>query len=166
VLFDISTGTSQVLYSKVNLDRRFDLQAIQVNGNCAVWQQLVFSKKKDGQPIQPIGVDVFLYDVAAATTTRIPSAEGIWQYGPSVDAGGTMYFGRTTQGCEENTQLIKRQLDGTESVIYTFAHGRDFSFSVAVDNADGTTDVYFDRGNCRGPDYGDILKLPDVERTG
>ncbi len=162
VLFDTSTGTSQVLYSKTNVDRRFDLHAIHLNGNYAVWQKLVFSKEKDGQAIQPIGSDVFLYDIAAATTTKIPSAQGVWHYGPSVDAEGTIYFGRGALSCEESQQLIERQIDGTESVIYTFAHGRDFSFSVAVDNADGTTDVYFDRGNCRGPDFGDILKLPGV----
>jgi hypothetical protein len=162
VLFDTSMGTSQVLYSRTNRDRRFDFQAIQVNGNYVVWQKLLFSKQKDGQAIQLIGVDVFLHDVAAATTRRIPSAEGVWQYAPSVDAEGTMYFGRGALGCDENHQLIERQIDGTESVIYTFAHGRDTSNSVAVDNADGTTDVYFDRGSCRGPDFGDIVKLPGV----
>lgn len=163
VLFDTSTGTSQVLYSKTNTARRFDIQAIQMNGNYVVWQKLVFSKKGDGQAIQPIGTDVFLHDVAAATTMKISPAEGVWQYGPSVDEEGTMYFGRSTSGCDENVQLIERQIDGTESVIYTFAHGRDFSNSVAVDNVDGTTDVYFDRGNyCRGTDFGDILKLPRV----
>lgn len=158
VLFDTSTGTSQILYSKTNTDRRFfNILPIQVNGNYAVWQQLVISKK-DGHLISG---DVFLYDIAA-TTTKIPSAEGVWQYGPSVDAEGTMYFGRSNFSCGENAQLIERQIDGTESVIYTFPHGRDFNFSVAVDNADDTTDVYFDQGNCRGPDFGDILKLPGV----
>ena len=41
---------------------------IQVNGNFAVWQQLTVSKKTDN----PIGADIFLYDIGAATTTKIP----------------------------------------------------------------------------------------------
>src|SRR5207342_357841 len=102
----------------------FDIQAIQMNGNYVVWQKLVFSKTRDGRAIQPIGVDVFLHDVAAATTTKIPSAEDVWQYGPSVDAEGTIYFGRSTSECDENAQMIERQIDGTESVIHTFAHRR------------------------------------------
>lgn len=56
--------------------------------------------------------------------------------------------------------MIERQIDGTELVIHTFVHRRDFSNSVAVDNVDGSTDVYFDRGNyCRGTDLGDISKF-------
>ena len=59
--------------------------------------------------------------------------------------------------------MIERRLDGTESVIDAFPHGRDFSNSVAVDNVDGATDVYFDRGNdCRGTGFGDILRLPGI----
>jgi hypothetical protein len=57
---------------------------------------------------------------------------------------------------------VQRAPDGTETVIYTFPQGRDFSFSFAADNADGTTDVYFDRGSCRGADFGDIVVLPGI----
>jgi outer membrane protein assembly factor BamB len=106
--------------------------------------------------------DVFLYDVAAAATTKIPNVPGQWHYGPSVNAEGTMYFGRSNFGCGENAEIISRTLDGTGSVLYTFRTGRDFSFSIAVDNDVDTTDVYFDRGSCRGSDFGDILKLPGV----
>jgi len=146
---------------RAELCRETRHHAIHVNGNYAVWQKVVFSKR-GGQPIQPIGSDVFLYDIAAGTRTKIPSADGVWQYGPSVDAEGTLYFGRSSANCDEAHELVERRIDGTESVINMFARGRDFSFSDAVDNPDGTTDVYFDRGNCRGPDFGDILKLPGV----
>jgi hypothetical protein len=118
----------------------------------------VFAKKRG----QLISGDVWLYDITAATTTKIPSAEGVWQYGPSVDKAGTVYFGRSNFSCGENAELIERQIDGTESLLYTLPIGMDFGFSVAVDNADGTTDVYFDQGSCSAPDFGDILKLPGV----
>lgn len=161
VLFDTSTSTSQVVYSKTETDRReFFILPTQVNGNYAVWLQAVISKKT-GQRIRS---DIFLYDIAAATTTKIPHAdtERPVQYGPSVDADGVMYFGRSSNACGENAQLISRELDGTEVVLYEFPTNRDFGFSVAVDNADNTTDVYFDRGSCRGSDFGDIVKLPGV----
>jgi hypothetical protein len=161
VLFDTSTATSQVVYSKTETERRvFDIIPIQVNGNYAVWQQAIFSRRTG----KFITGDVFLYDIAAATTTKIPKSdpERSWLYGPSVDADGTVYFGRSSNACGENAQLVSRQLDGTETVLYEFPTNRDFGFSFAVDNADGTTDVYFDRGSCRGSDFGDIVKLPGV----
>ena len=73
-----------------------------------------------------------------------------------------MYFGRSSFACGENAQLVSRQLDGTETVLYEFPTNRDFGFSSAVDNANNTTDVYFDRANCRGADFGDIVKLAGV----
>jgi hypothetical protein len=160
VLFDTSSATSDVIYSKTDTDRRsFSILPIQVNGNYAVWQQATF--KRTGQVIS---ADVFLYDIAAATTTKItktdPDRPSL--YGPSVDQDGVVYFGRSSFACGENAQLVSRQLDGTETVLYEFATNRDFGFSVAVDNADNTTDVYFDRANCRGADFGDIVKLAGV----
>ena len=79
-----------------------------------------------------------------------------------MDADGTVYFGRSSKACGENAQLISRQLDGTETVLYEFPTGRDFGYSFAVDNSNNTTDVYFDGGKCRGSDFADILKLPGV----
>lgn len=161
VLFDTSSATSEVIYSKTDTDRRsFFILPIQVNGNYAVWQQATFSKRTE----QVISADVFLYDIAAATTTKIaktdPDRPSL--YGPSVDQDGVVYFGRSSFACGENAQLVSRQLDGTETVLYEFPTNRDFGFSGAVDNADNTTDVYFDRANCRGADFGDIVKLAGV----
>ena len=158
VLFDISTGTSQVLYSKTNTDKKsFDILPIQVNGNYAVWQQVVSDAHG-----RLLGGDVWRYDIAAGTTTKIPNAEGVWQYGPSVNSAGTVFFGRSNLQCGKNAQLIERKLDGSETPLYTFPDGQDFSFSGAVDNVDGTTDVYFDQGSCSGADFGDIWRLPGI----
>ena len=158
VLFDIATGTSEVLYSKLDTDKRsFDVLPLQVNGNYAVWQQIAF--RASGEVV---GGDVWLYDIAASTTTKIPNADQVWQYGVSVNKDGTVYFGRSNLECGEDAEVIQRLIDGTESSLYTFPTGRDFSFSVAVDNVDGTTDVYFDSGKCRGKDFGDIAVLPNL----
>jgi outer membrane protein assembly factor BamB len=161
ILFDTSTGSSLVIYSRTDTERRgIDLLPIQVNGNFAVWQQVTFSKKTGN----PISADILLYDIGAATVTKIPKTDSQRPslYGPSVDEDGTVYFGRSSFACGENAQLVSRDLAGTESVLLVFPRSRDFSFSVAVDNPDNTTDVYFDRANCRGDDFGDIWKLPSV----
>jgi hypothetical protein len=160
VLFDTTTSTSEVVYSKTNTDhRRFFILPTQINGNYAVWQQSTTSGA--GQIIRG---DIFLYDIAAATTTRIPNAdtERPLQFGPSVDSDGVMYFGRSSDACGENAQLISRELDGTETVLYELPTNRHFRFSQAVDHANNTTDVYFDRGSCRREDSGNIWKLSGV----
>jgi len=133
---------------------------IQVNGNYAVWEQAEI-KRKTGEVIS---ADIVLYDIAAATATKLPKTdpERPSLYGPSVDQDGTVYFGRSSFACGENAQLVSRQLDGTETVLIEFPTHKDFRFTNAVDNPDDTTDVYFDRANCRGNDFGDIWKLPGV----
>jgi hypothetical protein len=161
VVFDTATSESEVVYTRSETERRFfQVLPTQVNGNYAVWQQAVFSKRTN----EVIDSDVFLYDIAAGTTTKLPETdpERPSQYGPSVDAEGTLYYGRSSFACGENAELVRRDLDGTESVVYAFPTGRDFSFSFALDNASGTNDVFFDGTRCRGSDFGDIWKLPGV----
>jgi hypothetical protein len=161
ILFDTGTGTSQVIATRTNTERRFKfVLPIQVNGNYAVWEQSVINRKTD----EPIRTDIILYDIAAATMTKLPKTDPKRPslYGPSVDQDGTVYFGRSSFACGENAQLVSRQLDGTETILYVFPTNKDFRFSGAVDNPGNTTDVYFDRANCRGDDFGDIWKLPGV----
>lgn len=156
VLFDMPAGTSTVLYSKANTDRRFfNVYVGQVNGNYAVWHQDTYSVQNDAL----LDADVYLHDIAAKTTARLANPQGTVQYGPSVSADGTVYFGRSGFGCGLNTQLVQQTLDGTESVLYDFPNGLDFASSYARD--DGTTDAYFDRGRCReDPPNQDILRVP------
>ena len=80
------------------------------------------------------------------------------------DTAGTVYFRRKSSfNCGEDTKLVARQIDGTESLLYTSQSTSDFFGTVAVDNADGTTDVYFDRGSCEDfTDFSDIWKLSGV----
>jgi hypothetical protein len=86
----------------------------------------------------------------------------VWEYGASVSADGTVYFGRSNPSCGENAELVQRTPDGMETTVYAFPLGEDFTFSSVVDNQDGTVDIYFDQGSCTGADWGDIWKLPGV----
>jgi hypothetical protein len=158
VLFDMPAGTSTVLYSKSNTDRRFfNLYVGQVNGNYAAWNQDTYSVQADAL----VDADVFFHDIAGATTARLANPEGTVQYGPSVSADGTVYLGRSGFGCGLDVKLVQRTLDGTETILYAFPDGRDFASSYA--NDDGATHVYFDRGRCRDdPPNQDILRVPAV----
>jgi hypothetical protein len=158
VLFEIPTGTSTVVYTKSNTDRRFfNVYVGQVNGNYAVWNQDTYSVRADAL----VDADVFFHDIAGKTTAKLANPQGTVQYGPSVSANGTVYLGRSGFGCGLDTQLVQQTLDGTETILYDFPNGRDFASSYA--NDDGTTDVYFDRGNCRDdPPNQDILRVPAV----
>ena len=161
ILFDTSTDSSTVIATRTNTKKRFKfVLPIQVNGNYAVWEQSAV-KRKTGDIIS---TDIVLYDIAAATATKLAKTDPERQslYGPSVDEDGAVYFGRSSFACGENAQLVSRQLDGTESVLFEFPINKDFRFTNAVDNPDNTTDVYFDRASCRGDDFGDIWKLPGV----
>jgi hypothetical protein len=160
VLFDLSEGTSRILYSKTHTDRRFYiLSAGQVNGNYAVWSQDARSE----QDSSLLSANVWLHDIASDTTARLATPAETLQYGSSVSADGTVYVGRSAFGCGVDVSLIARTLDGTESVLYDFPDGRDFTVSNAVDNVDGTADVYFDPGRCRsGPPNQDIWRLPGL----
>jgi hypothetical protein len=157
VLFDMPAGTSTVLYSKANTDRRvFNVYVGQVNGNYAVWHQDTFSAQGE-----LLDADVYFHDIAAKTTARLANPQGTVQYAPSVSADGTVYFGRSGFGCGLNTELVQQTLAGTESILYEFPRGRDFASSYALDG--GTTQVYFDRGRCReDPPNQDILRVPAV----
>lgn len=156
VLFDMPSSTPTVLYSKANTDRRFfNVYVGQVNGNYAVWHQDTYSARNDAL----VDADVYFHDIAGNLTARLANPQGTVQYGPSVSANGTVYFGRSGFGCGLDTQLVQQALDGTESILHDFPNGRDFASSYALDG--GTTEVYFDQGRCRGdPPNQDILKVP------
>ena len=160
VLFDTSTGTSLVVYSHKDAPGTGAfavLQTAQLNGNYAAWDQYVLSRN-----FTEIRCDVTLYDIAAATLTRVPNPNKRCQSGPAVSADGTLYFDRSGLSCGQHARIIDQPLGGTGSVLYSFPKGHDYAGAAAVDNGDGTTDVYFDPLNCRRSFSGDIYKLPGV----
>lgn len=158
VLFDTTSGTSQVLQTLPTSERTFTrLFPGQLNGNYAVWETATVAVRSSAL----LRCNVWLYDNAGGITTKIPNTKGVCQYGPSVDAAGTVYFGRSGLGCGSDVELVELPLGGTPTVLYTFRKGRDFLSSEAVDNGDGTTDLYFDQASCR-TGSADIRKLASV----
>ncbi|MGH3041034.1 MAG: hypothetical protein ACRDNG_04730 [Gaiellaceae bacterium] len=120
----------------------------QVNGNYAVWFRCTPA------------CDVFLYDIAARTTARIPNPGRRQQYDPSVTSDGTVYFVRSGRGCGAAVRLVRHPLGGPGRVLASLGAGRDSFHTYALENDDGTTTVLFERVRCSTRAY-DVLKLID-----
>jgi hypothetical protein len=115
VLFDTSSGTTQVIYSHRDTpNRRAFLVTDQLNGNFAVWDQDVYNRK-----FVEVRCNVWMYDIAQGTTTKLPSSDGVCQYGAGVSSDGTLYFGRSRMRCGQNAQVVMLPLGGSESVLYS-----------------------------------------------
>jgi hypothetical protein len=140
ILFDLVSERSMTLASFA-LGNRF-LRVGQVNGNFATWARDTWR----GDQLR--SCDVFVHDIAADKTSRVPNRNGKCQYAPSVDASGTVYFGRSGFGCGANPAIMRYPVGGNVQRVEALGAGTDFANSFAVDNGDGTTTIYFDPGRC------------------
>jgi hypothetical protein len=148
VLFNVVTGEQRLLDS-IRKTRRTYIQPGQVSGNYAVWYKVGGG---DG--------DVFIYDIAAGSTTRIDDLD--WEYGPSITSDGTMYFSRTNVYCGPRDRLVARTVGGEEFGLRRLPQGRDISSLFAFSDSAGVTHVYFDLWRCTreiGQNAADIMKV-------
>ena len=80
---------------------------------------------------------------------RRPTPSGNPLYGPrSIKTGPCTSVEAVSLVAKTRKSLAVNSM-GTETVLYEFRPTRASSFTGAVDNPDSTTDVYFDRANCR-----------------
>lgn len=140
VLFDLVSERSMTLAS-FSLGNRF-LRVGQVNGNFATWARDTWR----GDQLR--SCDVFVHDIAADKTSRVPNRNSKCQYAPSVDPSGTVYFGRSGFGCGVNAAIMRYPVGGNVQTVERLRDGTDLANSFAVDNGDGTTTIYFDPGPC------------------
>jgi hypothetical protein len=109
----------------------------QVNGNFAVWSQCTAT-----------ACNVWGYDIATATKTRLPNAmPGHYNYAPSVDTAGTVYFahgGRTCGGAK----IEKLPLGGAASIIWAL-RTRDVTSSSFATHFGSISALVFARYNCK-----------------
>lgn len=140
VLFDLVTERSITLASFA-VGNRF-LRVGQVNGNFVTWARDTWS----GDQLR--SCDVFVHDIAADKTSRVPNRNGRCQYAPSVDPSGTVYFGRSGFGCGAHAAIMRYPVGGNVQRVEFLADGTDLANSFAVDNGDGTTTIYFDPARC------------------
>lgn len=144
VLFNLVTGEAQTLAHTSGWKRELDPG--QISGDFAVWAKGTRT-----------AWDVFVYDIGAGTTTQVPNPNHKYQWGSSVTATGTVYYGRSAAGCGSSSGLMSYPLGGPATKVVSLARGSDFVSSYAVTNSDASTSVYYDPGVC-GQDS-DIVKV-------
>ena len=78
-----------------------------MNGNHAVWGWVGSSRG-----------EVFVYDIAAGTTTRIARPRGIRNhFDPALAVDGTFYFGRHRSDCGNLVRLMRRRPGEAPTVV-------------------------------------------------
>jgi hypothetical protein len=124
----------------------------QVNGNWATYMRCAPN------------CNVIRYDIATQTKKTLgkpATATPREQYGPSVTADGTVYLARSGPSCGGVKIVRFGALDpATGTVVARLAAGFDLFFTSVRDNADGSTDVFYDRVRC-ATDRSDIYKITD-----
>ncbi len=146
-LRNLVTGET-ILLDRIAWKRRQGAAPNQVSGNYAVWHRCT------------PWCNVFLYDIAAGTTTRITNQANRHHYFPSVTDDGTVYFLRSGRGCGASVRLVRRAPGGGDTVLARFPQGWDSGQTRALENADGTTSLFYDRVHCRTSAW-DVLKVVD-----
>jgi len=114
----------------------------QVNGNYAVWEKAKVHRHRN------VGCDVFLYDIAGGTKTKLANPNDRCQYSPGVNPAGTVFFARSGFGCGKNVVLRQQPLASSATTVGTIGAGHDVISLYAVDNGDTTTDLYYDPASC------------------
>lgn len=144
-----NTDTLELRKLATRSDRFGALYPGQVNGRYAVWT-------RTGRQ----SWDVFLYDIAAGTTTRLPRGGFFAQYAPSVTSSGAVYFARSGNGCGVGVGLAKRPIGGPTTELLTFPKGEDVPETYVFEDSSHVVHfVYAPDATCEGA--GDIYELTD-----
>jgi hypothetical protein len=101
---------------------------------------------------------VYLHDFVDGTTSKIPNPGRQCQYGPSVDVGGRVYYGRSSPACGVDAAVWSYPIGGPAELLFEYPVGTDFGTSYAVDHSDGSVSLYLDPADC-SDNFGDIARL-------
>ena len=109
-----------------------------MNGNYAVWTQCTAT-----------ACNVWEYDITTATKTRLPNpSPGHYNYAPSVDTAGTVYFahgGRTCGGA----RIEKQPLNGAAATIWPLPPRRDVTSSHYATHVGSSPFLFYARYGCK-----------------
>lgn len=140
-----NTTTAELRTIATSSGARRSLRVGQVAGGYATFDRITY-----GRGGGLTSCEVFRYEIAADSAVPIANPNGRCQYGSSVTSDGTVFYGRSGFVCGRNATLRKLPLGGSAETLIDFADGRDFTSSYALDNLDGTADVYYDPARCGG----------------
>lgn len=145
ILFNLDTGAKRVL-DEFPQDNR-QLQPGQVNGNFVAW----------GRSSRSV-CDVLVYDVELDRQTKVPNPGSKCQFGPSVSADGTVYYGRGGFGCGLNSELRRYPVGGPAQTLQEMPEGIEFDDTYVVDGPQQKDTVFYDPGGCEQGQDQDIFK--------
>ena len=137
ILHNTSTSETRILDERVNRPHT-QVSPAQVNGDYATWESINYHTS---------ALNVFLYQISTATTTKLPRPTGKLQYAPSVTPDGTVFYFRSGFGCGHD--VLREYAAGVDTPVAVLPRGYDaLTNTFAVDEGGGVTSVYFDRVQC------------------
>jgi len=135
-LFDLVTHERKLLDS---IARPGYAQTGDVDGGLAVWTKCRSFAH----------CNIFVYDLAAETKTRVPNPQHRSQYAASLADDGTVYFGESSNiNCGNSLAIWRYDVGGSREKLFGFTRNRDIAVTTPVENLDGSTTIYYDRYNC------------------
>jgi hypothetical protein len=103
--------------------------------------------------------NTYRYQISTATTTKVPNAGRKVLLASSVTAGGTVYFSQNSNiNCGGRPGIWRYPIGGPKTQLVSLGRGHGAGITSPVDNGDGTTTVFYDRGKC-GTRKVDIYKF-------
>jgi hypothetical protein len=136
------------LYNLVTLELRKVTQArspvyVQgggLAGNWAAWTRCPRTSR----------CDTYVYDIASATSHRIPNPNGRAQYAASLTERGTVYFAESDDlNCGKHMAFWRYPRGGPRKKLIALSPGIDTSVTDLVVRRDGIIVLYFTRQVCR-----------------
>jgi hypothetical protein len=112
------------------------------------------------------GNDVYLHDIPAHKTVRIPRGAP-FQFSPVVTSDGTLYFSRTSTFSNCTTapvELVRYPPGGPARVLRRFPPGTLGLASDVIEHPNGSRNIYVTTIRCDAPErrQGDIYKIVDT----
>ena len=136
VLYNAKTRKLSTVARSTSLSN--SVYAGQVSGNHVVWGRAGTSTW-----------DVFLYDIAKRTNTRIIRPPGVaFLYTPAVTADGTVYYSVGGSGCGQNVRIMRRSLNGTTVQLLRLPDLHDTGYMYASRDRNGVTSLLLNQSRC------------------
>ena len=132
-----TTAETRILAELINR-RHSQLDAGQVNGDFATWDQVNFHTSS---------TNVFLYQISKRAKRKIPEPSGKLQYYPAVTPTGNVFYVRSGRGCGHHV-VLREYSSVTDTQLAKMPSGYDVFKMFAVDEGSGVTSLYFDRYQC------------------
>jgi hypothetical protein len=139
LLYNLTTHSTRVLASVPWISKVSWAEPGQVNGDWAVYT--VFHRAAPA--------DVYVYQISARTTTKVPNPAGRWHTAAGVSDSGLVYFDESdTRACGSNATMEDWRVGGgAAQALISFTPGYDFADPFVVSSA-GSDDVYYTRIRC------------------